>query len=76
MQTATTTVRVACRKHDWTNALFEGKVPDKGGIHIEMIEHEICTHALVDRVNGSRVRVINARAQWPARAVKRSLADG
>ena len=21
-------IRVACRKHDWTNALFEGQVPD------------------------------------------------
>jgi 4,5-dihydroxyphthalate decarboxylase len=40
MQTATTTVRVACRKHDWTNALFEGRVPDPPGLHIEMIEHE------------------------------------
>ena len=41
-----------------------------------MIEHEICTHALVERTDGSRVRVISASAQWPVQAVKRSLGDG
>ena len=39
MQTANT-VRVACRKHDWTNALFEGPGLDRGAFRIEMIEHE------------------------------------
>jgi hypothetical protein len=45
-------------------------------LDLEMIEHEICTHALVDRADGSRVRVISASAQWPVRAVRRSLSDG
>jgi 4,5-dihydroxyphthalate decarboxylase len=36
---AATQIRVACRKHDWTNALFEGKVPD-GPFHIQMREQE------------------------------------
>ena len=40
MSAATTTqVRVACRMHDWTRALFEGKVPDKT-FHIAMREQE------------------------------------
>jgi len=33
-------------------------------------------YALVDRADGSRVRVISASAQWPVRAVRRSLSDG
>jgi 4,5-dihydroxyphthalate decarboxylase len=32
-------VRVACRMHDWTRALFEGKVSTPG-VGVEMIEHE------------------------------------
>ncbi|HZT06373.1 MAG TPA: ABC transporter substrate-binding protein [Chloroflexota bacterium] len=32
-------VRVSCRKHDWTNALFEGKVPNRT-YQIEMREQE------------------------------------
>src|SRR4051794_38826754 len=32
-------IRVACRKHDWTNALFEGRVP-VGKYPIQLIEHE------------------------------------
>ncbi len=36
---AATQVRVACRMHDWTRALFEGKVPDKT-FHIAMREQE------------------------------------
>jgi 4,5-dihydroxyphthalate decarboxylase len=35
----TKTVRVACRMHDWTRALFEGKVPDRV-YHIQMREQE------------------------------------
>src|SRR5437867_1650967 len=34
-----TIVRVACRKHDWTNALFEGQVPDRA-YRIRMREQE------------------------------------
>src|SRR2546428_1352536 len=38
---AATQVRVACRMHDWTRALFEGEVPDKS-FHIAMTEKETC----------------------------------
>jgi hypothetical protein len=40
------------------------------------IDDEICSHALVDRSDGSRVRVISASSDWPVGAVRRSLADG
>jgi len=39
-------------------------------------DHDICTHALVNAADGSRVRVISESAEWPAGAVRRSLADG
>jgi hypothetical protein len=45
-------------------------------IDVTHIEHEICSHALVDRANGSRVRAIRASAYWPAAAVRRSLREG
>lgn len=45
-------------------------------IAIAAIEDDICSHALVDRADGSRVRVISANAEWPVRAVRRSLAAG
>jgi hypothetical protein len=35
-------------------------------IDVADIEDEICSHGLVDRSNGSRVRVISASAHWPA----------
>ena len=37
------------------------------------IEDKFCSHALIDRVDGSRVRVISADAEWPA-AIRGSLA--
>jgi hypothetical protein len=39
-------------------------------------DDEICSHALIDRSNGSRVRVISFTAQWPAAAVRRCLRHG
>jgi hypothetical protein len=39
-------------------------------------EDEICSHALVNRSDGSRVRVIEASADWPIDALKRSLGEG
>ena len=45
-------------------------------IDVVEIEHEVCSHALIDRADGSQVRVISASAGWPARAVRRSLAAG
>ena len=45
-------------------------------IDVADIDDEICSHALVDRSNGSRVRVISVSAQWPAAAVRRCLRAG
>ena len=45
-------------------------------VDVADIDDEICSHALVDRSNGSRVRVISASAQWPAAAVRRCLRHG
>jgi hypothetical protein len=45
-------------------------------IDVADIEDEICSHALVDRSNGSRVRVISASTYWPAAAVRRCLRAG
>jgi hypothetical protein len=45
-------------------------------IDVVDIKDEICSHALVDRSDGSRVRVIRASADWPVQAVRRSLRGG
>jgi len=45
-------------------------------IDVADIDDKICSHALVDRSNGSRVRVISASTQWPAAAVRRCLRQG
>src|SRR5262249_30730989 len=45
-------------------------------IDVTDTEHEICSHALVDRSNGSRVRAIRASAYWPAAAVRPSVREG
>jgi hypothetical protein len=45
-------------------------------VDVAYIDDEICSHALIDRSNGSRVRVISVSAQWPAAAVRRCLRHG
>jgi hypothetical protein len=45
-------------------------------IDVAVIEDEICSHALIDCSDGSRVRVIKASADWPVHAVRRSLGEG
>jgi hypothetical protein len=40
------------------------------------VEDGMCSHALVDRRDGCRVRAIRANAGWSVRAVRRSLAAG
>jgi hypothetical protein len=45
-------------------------------IDVVDIDDEICSHALVDRSDGSRVRVIEESADWPVQAVRRSLRHG
>ena len=43
-------------------------------LDIVRVEHKVCSHALINRADGSRVRVISASTNWPARAVRRALA--
>ena len=43
-------------------------------LDIVTVEHKVCSHALINRADGSRVRVISASTNWPARAVRRALA--
>jgi hypothetical protein len=40
------------------------------------IDDEFCTHALLNRTDGSRVRAIEAGKDWPVAEVRRSLKDG
>src|SRR5215470_8047018 len=43
-------------------------------IDVITVRHIVCSHALVNRTDGSQVRVISANRNWPARAVRRALA--
>jgi hypothetical protein len=45
-------------------------------LQISAIQDELCSHALIDREGGSRVRVIEASAAWPVAEVRQSLKDG
>ena len=36
--------------------------------------HEMCSHALINRSDGSRVRVIAANRKWPFKKIRRLLA--
>ncbi len=45
-------------------------------IEVTDVDDEICSHALVNCSDGSRVRVIRASAQWPVRDVRRVLRRG
>jgi hypothetical protein len=40
------------------------------------IDDEICSHALVNRSDGSRVRVIHAGADWPSDKARTILKKG
>jgi hypothetical protein len=39
------------------------------------IENDICSHVLVTRLDGSRVRVIKASEDWPVDAVQQALRE-
>jgi|HubBroStandDraft_6_1064221.scaffolds.fasta_scaffold878165_2 hypothetical protein len=45
-------------------------------LQISAIDDELCSHALIDREGGSRVRVIEASAAWPVAEVRQSLKEG
>jgi hypothetical protein len=43
-------------------------------IDLVTVEHKVCSHALINRADGSRVRVISASRSWPVGEVRRTLA--
>jgi hypothetical protein len=45
-------------------------------LEVSQIDDEFCSHALVDKIDGSRVRVIEASKAWPAQQVRQSLKKG
>ena len=45
-------------------------------LDVAPVDDRICTHVLVDRADGTRVRVIAADSDWPAEAVKQLLRKG
>jgi hypothetical protein len=45
-------------------------------LRVVAVDDEFCSHALVDRSDGSRVRVIEAGAQWPVAEVQLAMKDG
>jgi hypothetical protein len=42
-------------------------------IDVKKIDDEIRSHALINRANGSQVRVIKAKREWPLDETRRSL---
>jgi hypothetical protein len=45
-------------------------------LEISEIDDEFCSHTLIDKTNGSRVRVIEASKDWPVQQVRQSLKKG
>src|SRR5215475_4294761 len=45
-------------------------------LEISEIDDEFCSHALIDKIDGSRVRVIEASEDWPVQQVRQSLKKG
>jgi hypothetical protein len=85
-------VQMRIKKHDRSHMveladgsawrIWPGDIPNTLGwmptteVEVTEIRHALCSHALVDRSSGARVRVITATAAWPADAVRRSLRHG
>ena len=42
-------------------------------LQISAINDQVCSHALIDQEGGSRVRVIEAGAEWPVAKVRRTI---
>jgi hypothetical protein len=45
-------------------------------LEVSEIDDEFCSHALVDKIDGSRVRVIKASKDWPVQQVLQSMKKG
>jgi hypothetical protein len=42
---------------------------------VRKIDDETCSHALINRSDGSQVRVISANRQWPVDEIRRTLSQ-
>jgi hypothetical protein len=45
-------------------------------LEVSEIDDEFCSHVLIDKTGGSRVRVIEASKDWPVQEVRQSLKKG
>ena len=45
-------------------------------LEVSEIDDEFCSHALIDKTDGSRVRVIEASKDWPVQQVRQSFKKG
>jgi hypothetical protein len=45
-------------------------------LEVSQIDDEFCSHALIDKTDGSRVRVIEASKDWPVQQIRQSLKKG
>jgi hypothetical protein len=45
-------------------------------LRVSAIDDVLCSHALINQMDGSRVRVIEGSAAWPVAQVQRSLEEG
>src|SRR5215510_16311834 len=45
-------------------------------LEVSQIDDEFCSHALIDKSNGSRVRAIEASKDWPVQQVRQSFKKG
>lgn len=45
-------------------------------LEVSEIDDEFCSHALIGKTDGSRVRVIEASKDWPVQQVRQSLKKG
>lgn len=45
-------------------------------IDVVRVEHQVCSYALLDRADGSLVRVIKADMDWPVDTVRQLLSTG
>ena len=45
-------------------------------LEVARVADDFCSHVLIDPLQGSRVRVIEAARQWPAAEVKQAMREG
>ncbi len=45
-------------------------------LQVSAIDDEFCSHALINKTDGSRVRVIKANETWPVQKIQKSMKKG